>query len=331
MNIAVIGAGSWGTALALLLHGQHNAVRVWEFDPGLARRYRDGLRENPVLPGVPLPEGLAIRNELDWVLEGAELVLLAVPSHAVRTTAARLAALCPPAVLLVDVAKGVEEGTLKRMSEVVAEAWPALAPERILCLSGPSHAEEVSRQLPTSVTIAGIDLEQARRAQRVFSGESFRVYVNDDLCGVELGGALKNVIAIASGMCDGLGFGDNTKGALLTRGLVEISRLGTIMGGRPETFAGLSGMGDLFTTCMSRHSRNRHVGEQVGRGRPLAEVLGEMTMVAEGVRTTHAARELGRRHGVPMPITEAVHRALFEGADVRTEVTALMTRELREE
>lgn len=331
MNIAVIGAGSWGTALALLLYHQQHRVRVWEFDAGLARRYREGLRENPVLPGVALPAGLEIRNELEWVLEGAELAVLAVPSHAVRATVTRLAGIAPADLLLVDVAKGVEEGSLKRMSEVVAEAWPAHDERCSLCLSGPSHAEEVSRQLPTSVTIAGTDLGQARRAQRVFSGESFRVYVNDDLCGVELGGALKNVIAIASGMCDGLGFGDNTKGALLTRGLVEISRLGTIMGGRPETFAGLSGMGDLFTTCMSRHSRNRHVGEQVGRGRPLAEVLGEMTMVAEGVRTTHAARELGRRHGVPMPITEAVHRALFEGADVRTEVTALMTRELREE
>jgi len=331
MNIAVIGAGSWGTALALLLDAQGHRVRVWEFDAELARRYRQGLRENPVLPGVTLPPGLEIRNELPWVVEEAELVVLAVPSHAVRATVGRLADTASPDVLLVDVAKAVEEGSLKRMSEVVAEAWPALPAQRSLCLSGPSHAEEVARHVPTSVTIAGIDLEQARRAQHVFSGESFRVYVNDDLCGVELGGALKNVIAIASGMCDGLGFGDNTKGALLTRGLVEISRLGTIMGGRPETFAGLSGMGDLFTTCMSRHSRNRHVGEQVGRGRSLKDVLAEMTMVAEGVRTTHAARELGRRHEVPMPITEAVHRVLFDGADVRYEVTALMTRELRGE
>ena len=331
MKIAVIGAGSWGTALALLLRQHEQAVRVWEFDPALVARYQSGLRENPVLPGVPLPDDLEIRNDLAWAVDQAELVLMAVPSHAVRATLGRLANLASADVLLVDVAKGVEEGSLKRMSEVVSEVWPALPGTHSLCLSGPSHAEEVARGLPTSVTIAGLDLEQARRAQHVFSGETFRVYINDDLCGVELGGALKNVIAIASGMCDGLGFGDNTKGALLTRGLVEITRLGTAMGGRPETFAGLSGMGDLFTTCMSRHSRNRHVGEQVGRARSLDEVLAEMTMVAEGVRTTHAARELGRRHNVPMPITEAVHRALFDGADVREEVTALMTRELREE
>ncbi len=331
MTVAVIGAGSWGTALALLLRENGHRLRMWEYDAALALRYQEGLRENPVLPGVPLPPDLSIQNDMRAVLDGAELIVLAVPSHAVRATLGLAAEWIRPQTPLVDVAKGVEEGSLLRMSQVAEEVLPKHDPAAILCLSGPSHAEEVARGLPTTVTIAGPDLALAERAQQAFSGTTFRVYTNDDLVGVELGGSLKNVIAIASGMCDGLGFGDNTKGALITRGLVEISRLGVAMGGRPETFAGLSGMGDLITTCMSRHSRNRFVGEEVGKGRSLDEVLAGMTMVAEGVRTTHAAAELGRRHGVRMPITEAVHRALFEGSPVREEVENLMTRDLKQE
>jgi glycerol-3-phosphate dehydrogenase (NAD(P)+) len=202
---------------------------------------------------------------------------------------------------------------------------------RYATLSGPSHAEEVSRGIPTTVVAAARSLDTARRVQETFFTPTFRVYASQDVTGVELGGALKNVIAIATGMCDGLGFGDNTKGALLTRGLAEMARLGVKLGGQPRTFAGLSGMGDLITTCMSRHSRNRYVGEQVGKGKPLDEVLAGMTMIAEGVRTSRSARDLARREGVPMPITEAVYSILFEAKDPKIAVTELMTRDLKVE
>lgn len=331
MKVAVIGGGSWGGALAVLLNDNGCRVAVWEFDARLVERYKRGERENPLLPGSRFPLEVRVENDLEPVLEGAGMVLLAVPSHVLREVLGGLRPLLPRDTILVDVAKGIEQKTLLRMSELAAECLPGHDPACYVCLSGPSHAEEVSRRLPTTIVAAAREIEQARRVQSVFANEVFRVYTNDDLVGVELGGALKNVVALASGMCDGLGFGDNTKGALLTRGMVEIARLGQALGGRPETFWGLSGMGDLITTCMSRHSRNRHVGEELGRGRPLKEILAGMSMVAEGVRTTDSAWELAGKHGVQMPITQAVHRILFESARPREEVYRLMTRTLKEE
>ncbi len=330
-KVAVIGMGSWGTALALLLHQRGCRVRAWEYDAHAVAGYARGEREARFLPGVEIPGDIEIRQELAWVLEGAQAVILAVPSHTQRGMVEGLAPLLPPKAPLVNVAKGIEQRSLLRLSQVAAQALAKRDPGLYVCLSGPSHAEEVSRGIPTAVVAAGTDQDVLAQVQRLLSGPTFRVYRNGDLAGVELGGALKNVIALAAGMCDGLGFGDNTKAALMTRGMVEMARLGTVLGGRPETFSGLAGIGDLIVTCASRHSRNRHVGEEIGRGRSLEQVLASMDMVAEGVRTTEGAHDLALRHGVAMPITSAVHAILFQGRDPREEVVRLMTRDLKAE
>lgn len=329
--MAVLGAGSWGTALAILLHGKGFDVRLWEFRPPAAERLRRERENKEFLPGAPLPEAIFIHHEAGLCLDRAEAVVLAIPSQFVRSALGKIGETIPNRAVLINAAKGIEEGTLRRPSEVVEDLIPGSFPNCYAALSGPSHAEEVSRGIPTSVVAASESLNTARAAQEIFSTARFRVYASEDLTGVELGGALKNVIAIATGICDGLGFGDNTKGALLTRGLAEMTRLGVKLGGQPRTFAGLSGMGDLITTCMSRHSRNRHVGEQVGKGKRLSDVLASMSMVAEGVRTCRSARDLALREGVPMPITEAVYAVLFEDKDPRQAVTELMTRDLKVE
>jgi len=331
VKVAVIGMGSWGSALALQLHQQGCRVRAWEFDGHAVERYARGEREAQFLPGILLPPEIHIRQDLAWVLEEAQCVLLATPSHTQRGLLGNLAAHLPPDCPVVNVAKGIEQKSLLRLSQVVHDALPALSQDNYVCLSGPSHAEEVSRGVPTAVVAAGRCDAVLARVQQLFSSATLRVYRNGDLAGVELGGALKNVIALAAGMCDGLGFGDNTKAALMTRGMVEMARLGTALGGKAETFAGLAGIGDLIVTCASRHSRNRHVGEEIGRGRSLEQVLSTMDMVAEGVRTTEGAHALSMRHGVAMPITVAVHAILFQGRDPREEVVRLMTRDLKAE
>jgi glycerol-3-phosphate dehydrogenase (NAD(P)+) len=330
-TIALMGAGSWGTALALLLAGKGHDVRLWEFRKEAAARLQKDRENKEFLPGVLFHESILVHWVASRCLVDAEAVVLAIPSQFVRSALAGFAESIPPRAIIVSAAKGIEEGTMKRPSQVVQDLLPFAFPDRYVALSGPSHAEEVSRGIPTTVVAASSSLETARIVQEIFFTPTFRVYASQDMAGVELGGALKNVIALATGICDGLGFGDNTKGALLTRGLAEISRLGIKLGGQPRTFAGLSGMGDLITTCMSRHSRNRYVGEQVGKGKTLDAVLAGMTMVAEGVRTTKSTRDLARREGVPMPITEAVYDILFEGKDPRTAVTELMTRDLKVE
>jgi glycerol-3-phosphate dehydrogenase (NAD(P)+) len=331
MKISVIGAGTWGSALALLLAGKGYRISMWDYDPRVVRGLNNPAREIPNLPGCRLPADIHVFEDPLHALEGAELVLLAVPSHGLKPFLLKHGAAIARDTLLVDVAKGIDQDELKTMSEVCADSLPHHNPARYVCLSGPSHAEEVCRGIPTAVVAASSDVESARETQEVFSTERFRVYANDDLMGVELGGSLKNVIALAAGMCDGLGFGDNTKGALMTRGMVEMARLGTALGGRYETFWGLSGMGDLITTCSSRHSRNRHVGEEIGKGRSLEQVLAGMNMVAEGVRTTESAWRLAKREKVEMPITESVYRVLFGGRSAASEVERLMTRELKDE
>jgi len=328
MRISVLGAGSWGTTLAVLLADNGHTVRLW------ARResHADEIsqtRENPrYLPGVNIPAAVAVTADIDYALEGAGMVVMSVPSHTIRE-------LCdahplPEGAIVVNTAKGLEEETLERLSEVIVES-AGVDPGRVLSLLGPSHAEEVSRRIPTSVVVAGSDPDACRTVQSAFSNGYFRVYTNDDVVGVEVVTALKNSIAIAAGIIDGLGFGDNTKAALVTRGLAEISRLGSAMGARTETFAGLAGVGDLVVTCLSRHSRNRRLGELIGSGKSLDAALAEMVMVAEGVRTTRAAVALGRRHSVELPIIETVHAVLFDGRDPREAVGALMTRPLRGE
>lgn len=326
-RVAVLGAGSWGTTLAVMLAERGHAVALWDHD----RRQMDLLereRENrKFLAGIRLPDGIKVQPELEAALAAGDFALYVVPSHALRTVCERVVATGVRA-LPVCATKGLELVTLRRCTEVMAEALGD--PDPVL-LVGPSHAEEVSRGVPTSVVAAARDEARAREVQRLCAGRRFRVYTNTDVAGCEYGAALKNVIAIAAGVCDGLGYGDNTKGALLTRGLAEITRLGVAMGGRRETFYGLTGMGDLIATAMSRHSRNRHVGERIGRGETLEQVLGAMVMVAEGVNTARAARDLGRRHDVELPITGQVCEILFEGVAPERALEALMTRDLKSE
>ena len=327
MNVAVLGAGSWGTTLADLLARAGHEARLWGNDRADLAQL-DAERENrKFLPGIRLDDRVKVHPELEAALAGAEVVLFAVPSQAVREVAAQVAALRCRA-LPVCAAKGLELGSLKRMSEVLAESLGDPDP---VVLTGPSHAEEVSRGIPTSVVVAARDAARARAAQSLCSTSAFRVYTNDDVTGSEFGAALKNVVALAAGVSDGLGFGDNTKAALLTRGLAEISKLGVAMGGRRETFFGLTGMGDLIATAISRHSRNRGVGERVGRGERLEEILDSMVMVAEGVHTARAARDLGVRHGIELPITEQVYAMLFEDRPPREALGRLMARGLKSE
>ena len=324
--VAVLGAGSFGTTLAIHLAQMGHDTRLWGRDPQAMARIRDTRENAKFLAGIPLPAGVKVHAELEAALASVQFTLFVVPSQAMRSVAGQVAAIGSAGVP-VCASKGLELGTLRRLSEVLSETLGDAAP---VTLTGPSHAEEVARGIPTPVVAASRDEARARAVQTVFSTPRFRVYTNDDVSGCEYGGALKNVIAIAAGVSDGLGFGDNTKGALLTRGLAEMARLGVAMGARRETFSGLTGMGDLIATAMSRHSRNRHVGERLGRGESLQQVLGAMVMVAEGVNTARAARDLGARHGVELPITEQVC-ALFEGRDPQSALMALMTRDLKSE
>ena len=326
-RVAVLGAGSWGTTLAVHLANAGHEPRIWGNDrEDLARL--DADRENrKFLPGIALPAGAKVCAELEVALEGADFIFYVVPSQAVRDVAVRAGAAGGKGIP-VCASKGIELGSLRRLSEVLEEA---LGDEGPVVLLGPSHAEEVSRGIPTSIVAVSRSEERARQVQVLCSTSRFRVYTNDDVIGAEYGAALKNVIAIAAGVCDGLGYGDNTKGALLTRGLTEMARLGESLGGRRETFFGLTGMGDLIATAMSRHSRNRHVGEAIGRGEELDRVLGGMVMVAEGVHTARAARDLGRAHRVEMPITEQVCAMLFDGRPPLEAMQALMRRDLKRE
>lgn len=326
MNVTVLSEGAWGTSLALLLGRNGHRVRLWGPFPEYLEEMRQRRENVRFLPGVPLPAELEMVADLAAAAAGADLLVLAAPAQYARGLCVRLAALrLPNEPLWVNVAKGIEVRTLLRMSELVAAT---LAPRRYAVLSGPSFANEVARGVPTAVVAAAHDGATAARVQELFMGPAFRVYTSTDVVGVELGGALKNVLAVAAGVCDGMGFGENTKAALVTRGIVELSRLGKALGGRPETFFGLSGVGDLVLTCGGQHSRNRHVGEELGRGRPLAEIQKAMGLtVAEGVATAESAHMLARRAGVDTPIINEVYASLYEGKDPRRAVRDLMSRE----
>lgn len=331
MRIAVLGAGSWGTALAILLANNQHELTLWSHK----QEYTDVIRtrrENPsFLPGIKIPDSIIATSDLDEAVHGCAMIVTAVPSQFVRSVVARLHHLPFDRIVLVNVAKGIEVGTLMTMSEVLHDALPDVPPRSIATLSGPSHAEEVSRQVPTTVVAASTDLETAKLVQRTFMTPYFRVYASTDLKGVELGGSLKNVIAIAAGIVDGANLGDNTKAALMTRGIAEITRLGVALGAQAQTFAGLSGIGDLMVTCMSRHSRNRYVGVEIGKGRKLQDILAEMVMVAEGVETTKSANALARNVGVEVPICAEVYKMLFEGKDPKQSTYDLMTRDAKGE
>lgn len=332
IRTAVLGAGSWGTALAILLFSNGHEVTLWEFQKEAAQKL-DRIRENiQFLPEIAIPKGIYITSHLEEAIAGKELLVLAVPSHVVRKVAQQIGNFKDSSVpIIVNVAKGIENNTLLRMTQVLKESISGMTDAHLAVLSGPSHAEEVSRQIPTAIVAASTDMQTAEFVQSIFMNNYFRVYRSKDVIGVELGGALKNIIAMAAGICDGAGFGDNTKAALQPRGLVEMARLGVKMGADKMTFAGLSGMGDLIVTCMSRHSRNRYVGEQVGKGRKLQDVLDEMVMVAEGVRTTQSAYELSKRYQVEMPITEQVYYILFENKSPREAMYELMLRNPKSE
>jgi glycerol-3-phosphate dehydrogenase (NAD(P)+) len=331
MRITLLGAGSWGTTLGVLLEGNGHDVSMWEFFPDAAREMAERRQNVPMLPGVHIPESILITSNIGEALTSAEMVLFVVPTTAVRSTARAAAPFIEAASVIANASKGIEQGTTDRISEVLTEELPGAIEGKTVTLSGPSHAEEVSTRTPTAVVAACPEIAQAEAVQQVFSTDRFRVYTNTDQIGVELAGSLKNVIAVAAGVLDGLGHGDNTKGALMTRGLAEISRLGVALGADPLTFAGLSGMGDMITTCTSRHSRNRFVGEQIGRGKSLDEVLSEMVMVAEGVNTIQSGSELATKAGIEMPITEAMRQVLFEGKAPEQAITELMTRDLKPE
>lgn len=331
MKITVLGAGSWGTTLALVLISNGHDVQLWTYKKEQAELMQE-KRENPqFLPGIFLPPQLQIVTDIEAACSKREMIVAAVPAQFLRSVVERIAHLDLTQTIICNVAKGIENTTHMTMSEVLLDVLEHEKQDNIAILSGPSHAEEVSRQIPTAVVAASFREKTAKIVQEAFMTPYFRVYLNDDVRGVELGGALKNVIAVAAGISDGAGFGDNTKAAIMTRGIYEITRLGVKLGAKPRTFAGLSGVGDLIVTCMSRHSRNRYVGEQVGKGRKLEDVLKEMVMVAEGVATARSALELERKYRVELPIITEVHRVLFEGKDARQATRDLMTRDAKGE
>ncbi|AJF05297.1 NAD(P)H-dependent glycerol-3-phosphate dehydrogenase [Geoalkalibacter subterraneus] len=331
MNIAVIGAGSWGTTLADLLARKGYQVTLWAYEADLVERMSANRVNDLYLPGTVLHENLAFSNDLPQTVTGREVVLLVPPSQ-VMAGLIRIAAphFCEDA-LIISASKGIETETLRMMSEVLEDELPAARHEGLTFLSGPSFAKEVASGMPTAVVVASRDPQQALRAQQIMSTESFRTYTNNDIIGVELGGALKNVIALAAGVADGLGFGYNSRAALITRGLAEITRLGIAKGASPDTFAGLAGMGDLVLTCTGDLSRNRSVGIELGRGRSLEEIMSGMNMVVEGVKTTLATYRLASKLGVDVPITEQMYKILYEGKPPRQAVSDLMARDLKGE
>jgi glycerol-3-phosphate dehydrogenase (NAD(P)+) len=325
VNISVIGAGAYGTALALVLGENNNDVTLWGHNPAHLSEIAEHRENRRHVPGVPLPESLKLEPDLDAAVGRADALVVALPSRAFRTVTARLGRFTGP---IVTTTKGIEDVTGLTMSGIIREAAPG-AP--VAALSGPSLAAEVARGAPTAVVAASTDEALAREVQRWFNRPCFRVYTSPDILGVELGGALKNVIAIAAGVCEGLGFGENSKAALVTRGQAELRRLGVHLGAKPETFYGLSGLGDLTVTCFSRHSRNRTFGEQIGRGANPTELLAAATTVVEGHPTARSAHQLAERAGVPCPIIAEVHAMLYLGKPARRAVSDLLNREVKPE
>jgi len=330
-RVAVLGAGSWGTALADVLVRNGHDVRLWAWSEELAATLRGTGRNERYLPGVDLHPDLRIEHAMSVALENADVVLSVSPSHYVRSVMTEAAPFIGDSALLISASKGLELDSNERMSSVLADVLPPRPAAGVVVLSGPSFAAELARGLPTAVTLASTGTEDAEAVQRMFQSERFRLYTQSDVVGTEIGGALKNVMAIAAGISDGLGLGSNARAALLTRGLAEMGRLAETMGGQAVTLAGLAGMGDLVLTCTGDLSRNRRVGLALGAGRALDQVLTEMDAVAEGVRTTRAARELAAAHGVEMPIVEAVYSVLYDNVDPTEALARLMAREPKPE
>ena len=323
-KVSVLGAGSWGTALAVMLHGNHHQVMLWSALSDEVAQLRKDREQKGKLPGVHIPEDIDITDCLEEAVKDREMLVLAVPSVFVRGTARQLSGLVPEGQLIVCVAKGVEEDTLMTMTDIIEQELPMVD---AAVLSGPSHAEEAGKGIPTTCVAGAHTRQTAEHIQNLFMSETFRVYTSPDMLGIELGAALKNVVALAAGIADGLGYGDNTKAALITRGMAEISRLGIAMGGKIETFYGLSGIGDLIVTCASVHSRNRRAGVLIGQGCTMQEAMDQVKMVVEGVYSAKAARELAEKYQVEMPIIEQVNRVLFENKAPGEAVRELMLRD----
>ncbi|MCL2102829.1 MAG: NAD(P)-dependent glycerol-3-phosphate dehydrogenase, partial [Syntrophorhabdaceae bacterium] len=329
-SIAIIGAGSWGTAFAIMLAERYDEISLWAHEESVCASIQDRRENEAFLPGFKIPAAIRPTNDIAEAVAGKSIVAFAVPTHHMRGIAEKAAPHLFPGACLVSLSKGVENGTLLRMTELLSTISPMHGP-RVAVLSGPTFAGEIAHGKPAGATVAAINPNVARRLKFALCGSRFRLYSDDDVVGIEIGGALKNVMAIAAGICDGLEFGHNAMALLISRGLAEIARLGIRLGAHPQTFAGLSGMGDLVLTCTGDLSRNRAVGIRVGRGEPISKILESMTMVAEGVLTARSARELSRREGVPMPISEQVYCVLHEGKDAREAVSELFARTLKSE
>ena len=327
-NVGVLGAGSWGTALSVLLHDNGHHVTIWSIDANEVKMLDEKREHELKLQGVKLAEDMVITGNMEEAIRGKDFLVLAVPSPFTRATARSMKPYVAEGQIIVDVAKGIEESTLMTLSQQIEEEIPQAD---VAVLSGPSHAEEVGRRLPTTCVIGAKTQKTAEYLQSMFISRVFRVYTSPDILGIELGGSLKNVIALAAGIADGLGYGDNTKAALITRGIAEISRLGVKMGGKIESFTGLTGIGDLIVTCASVHSRNRKAGYLIGKGLTMEEAMNEVKMVVEGVYSAKAAAKLAEKYEVSMPIVEEVNKVLFEGKSPAQAVDDLMQRESRSE
>ena len=327
-RIGILGAGSWGTALAILLHDNGHDVTVWSIHEKEVEMLNTTRRHESKLPGIEIPEGILFTTDMKETMSDKDVCVLAVPSPFIRSTCQKMKAYVRAGQIIVNVAKGIEESTLYTLTDIIEEEMPYAD---ACVLSGPSHAEEVSRRLPTTCVVSARTRKTAEYLQSVFVSPVFRVYISPDMLGIELGGALKNVIALAAGTADGLGYGDNTKAALITRGIAEIARLGIKMGGRPETFYGLTGIGDLIVTCASVHSRNRKAGYLMGKGYTMQEAMDEVQMVVEGVYSAKAALTLAQKYQVEMPIVEQVNKVLFENKNAEEAVKELMIRDKKME
>lgn len=323
-KVSFLGAGSWGTALAIMLAKNGHEVTLWsavDSEVEMLLTYREHKNR---LPGVKLPESVVVTNDLEKACTGYDLIVFSVASPYVRDTAKKASKYVPKGQHIVNVAKGIEDDTLKTLRDIICEEMPDMD---VCVLSGPSHAEEVSIGMPTTVVVGADNEDSAALIQEIFMNDTFRVYISPDIIGIELGGSIKNVIALAAGICDGLGFGDNTKAALITRGIAEIARLGVAMGGKLETFCGLSGIGDLIVTCTSNHSRNHNAGYLIGKGKTMKEAMDEVNQVVEGVYSAKAAYNLAKKYNVSMPIVEQINKVLFEDAPVTEAIKKLLTRD----
>jgi glycerol-3-phosphate dehydrogenase (NAD(P)+) len=322
-KISVLGAGSWGNTLAIMLSAKFD-ISLWEFDKPIAELLQKDRENKKLLPGIKFPENLSITNNLEESVKGAKQVIFAVPSFALRTLCENVKKYITKDQLLVSVIKGCEDKTYFRMTQII----DTVIPEKrgVVALSGPTHAEEVSRGIPTTIVAACENLDLAAEVQKAFMNDFLRVYTNEDIIGVEIAAAAKNIIAIIAGISDGLGFGDNTKAAIITRGLAEIIRLGKKIGAQEKTFSGLAGIGDLIVTCQSKHSRNRYVGEELGKGRKIDEIIGSMTMVAEGVKNCESLFHLSKDIGVEMPLTEELYKIIYKKANLKDSIKTLLGR-----